>query len=320
MATCTTTTSSMTSLTSTKEYVTEENIFVRLAHRDGRRATKMTSETPKMVNEEEEAFAVMNYELYRRIPLSARVLLAATNAFYWLLAWRLARATNLELPRCAHDLCRSHGFHAVLVLTIASASSYYHFIQLGLHHEARKVREKAACACFKFTGFSLNGGGKRKSLVKCDGDDDGRVGGHRRSPSMALKVASLTNLSGADGLNDAQRAHVESSAAAEKSSHVGDKSWRTTCPGMLEFVEYPAALVKALCGMDVGCAFVYGVFCTLCFGAERMLHAGRLPIILLFAAMWCQRYGYYWGYVVLHSIWHALSAALMLEFLLSPTF
>lgn len=320
MATCTTTTSSMTSLTTTKEYVTEENIFVRCARRDGRRATKMTSETPKMVNEEKEAFAVMNYELYRRIPLSARVLLAATNAFYWLLAWRLARATNLELPRCAHDLCRSHGFHAVLVLTIASASSYYHFIQLGLHHEARKVREKAACACFKFTGFSLNGGGKRKSLVKCDGDDDGRVGGHRRSPSMALKVASLTNLSGADGLNDAQRAQVESSAAAEKSSHVGDKSWRTTCPGMLEFVEYPAALVKALCGMDVGCAFVYGVFCTLCFGAERMLHAGRLPIIFLFAAMWCQRYGYYWGYVVLHSIWHALSAALMLEFLLSPTF
>lgn len=309
----------MTSLT--KEYVLKgnENILVRLAHRDGRRTMQTVSETPRVTSEGKEAFAVMNYELYRRIPLSARVLLAATNAFYWLLAWRLARATNLELPQCAHDLCRSHGFHAVLVLTIASASSYYHFIQLGLHHEARKVREKAACACFKFTGFSLNGGGKRKSLVQCDGDDDDRVGGHRRSPSIALKVASLTNLSGADGLNDAQRAQVESSAAAEK-LHGGDKSWRTTCPGVLEFVEYPAALVKALCGMDVGCAFVYGVFCTLCFGAERMSHAGRLPIIFLFAAMWCQRYGYYWGYVVLHSIWHALSAALMLEFLLSPTF
>ena len=319
MATCntTTTTTTTTSLTATGEYV--KNIFSRLTHRDARRGMMPGSGEPKMKSEGNEEFAMMNYELYRRIPLSARVVLAATNAFYWLLAWRLARATNLELPKCANDLCRSHGVHAVLVLTIASASSYYHFIQLGLHHEARKVREKAACACFKFTGFSFNSGGKRKSLVKYCGGDDDRVGGHRRSPSMALKVASLTNLSGADGLNDAQRAHVELSAAAEKS--LGDnKSWRTTCPGVLEFVEYPASLVKALCGMDVGCAFVYGVFCTLCFGAERMLLAGRLPIIFLFAAMWCQRYGYYWGYVVLHSIWHALSAALMLEFLLSPSF
>ena len=80
--------------------------------------------------------------------------------------------------------------------------------------------------------------------------------------------------------------------------------------------ECPVAWVKFLCTLDVGCAVTYGVFCGVCFGVKRTLRAGPVPLMFLVSAMWCQRNQHYWGYVVLHSMWHVASAALLLDFLL----
>jgi hypothetical protein len=127
-----------------------------------------------------------------------------------------------------------------------------------------------------------------------------------------LKVASLTNLNGADGLTDQQRSRVE--IEGHSSFRMGDVTSK------MDLMDYPGEIVKALCALDVGCGVFYGVFCTVCFGARRMLREGLLPFIFLLSAMHCQRRGWYWGYTILHSVWHWLSASLMFEFLLLSSF
>ena len=199
--------------------------------------------------------------------------------------------------QCARDLCRSHAFHVLLVFGIASASTAYHFYQLGLDREISRA-SRSACDCFKFRGFTLPGTGTTSKKVKA-------------SP---LKVTSLRQLSdervGFDRLRSDSARDLSASAACSPSP---TKPSVTT----MSLYNYPGELVRWPCAMDIGCAIIYGVFCATCFGAEKILSAGRLPTVFLVTAMICQRAEKYWAYVVLHSIWHALSAALMLDFLLA---
>jgi len=240
-----------------------------------------------------DGFGVINYELYASIPLWARVFLAGTNAAYWLLFGAVVKRSGAGallirgLPRCASDVCRSHAFHVALVFSIAFCSTVYHFLQLGMDHEVKKAA-RATCDCFKFRGFS------REKLREPETPPKGGFSRMRSDSARELcTVSAYTNVS--------KKLHLQIPSAT---------------PGKMAMWEYPVAWVKFLCALDVGCAVMYGAFCGVCFGVERTLRAGPVPLILLFSAMWCQRNRYYWGYVVLHSVWHVQSAALTLDFLL----
>ena len=237
-----------------------------------------------------DGFGMINYELYASIPLWARVFLAGTNAAYWLLLGAVVKRSGAGallirgFPRCASDVCRSHVFHVALVFSLAFCSTVYHFLQLGMDHEVKKAA-RATCNCLRFSGFS------RAKLLR---EPETPKGGFSRIRSDSAR--ELCAISG----------HTEK-------SHLQIPS---PTPGKMAIWEYPVAWVKFLCTLDVGCAVTYGVFCGVCFGVKRTLRAGPVPLMFLFSAMWCQRNHHYWGYVVLHSVWHVASAALLLDFLL----
>lgn len=263
--------------------------------RNIRRAQEYRGESPaRAMTTDASKFRAMNENLTVRIPAWARAALAGSNAFYWALAWRLLTAATLT-PKSACALrfpCESHGFHALLVTMIAVCSSVYHVVQTGMDREVgRAARGAYACACSSFHGFKLPAsvvGEKMQERTKTLPDRERRIGFDRlRSDSARDLSCPITPPSKFD--------------ASSKS----------------ELSSYPTKFVLFLCKLDVGCAVSYGVFCTVCFGVERMWIAGRVPLLFLVAAMICQWREKLWGYVVLHSIWHFLSASLMLDFFLA---
>lgn len=263
--------------------VERRNIRRAWEYRGDARARVTTTDVTK--------FRAMNENLTKRIPRWARAVLAGSNAFYWALAWRLLTAATLTTKSaCAWKFpCESHGFHALLITTIAACSSVYHAVQTGMDQEmGRAARGAYACACSSFHGFKLPA-----SVVE------------EKTPERTKTLPVRERRIGFDRL---------------RSDSARDLSCTITPPSKFESStasSYPTKFVLLLCKLDVGCAVTYGVFCTVCFGVERMWVAGRFPLLFLVAAMICQWKENLWGYVVLHSLWHFLSASLMLEFFLA---